>query len=188
MKLRLRNVELCAGYEVVAALTAVLLLDDSGRVAACLLAAFLHEAGHLVMMRLRSCRVRSVTLRLFDVLILADRAGDRASDILITAGGVMANFLCAAAFLPLSARLAAANLVLGCFNLLPVETLDGGRLLYLALCARFSPDTCVRVVRVFSFLFLVPFFLLGIYLLLSTRYNYSLLAISLYLLAVLLIR
>lgn len=188
MKFRLRGINFSVGYEVVAALTLVLLLDGSGRIAACILAALLHESGHLIMMRLCSCSVQEVRVRLFDVLILADRAEDTRCDILITSGGVLMNLLCAGVFSFFSPTLMSANLVIGCFNLLPVETLDGGRLMMLLLSSRLSYDAAIRVVRAFSFLFLFPFFLLGIYVLLRTGYNYSLLAISLYLLAVLLIR
>ena len=187
MKFRLRGISFCIGYEAVAALTAVLLLDREGRVTACLFAAVLHETGHLIVMRLCACRVNSVRVRLFDVLILADKPRSFLSDFAVTAGGCMANLIAAIVCSIFSPVLTTANLIIGGFNLLPVETLDGGRLLMLILCRRYSANTAVRVVRICSFVFLIPFFLLGAWLLLSTGYNYSLLAISLYLLAVLLI-
>ncbi len=183
MKLRLLAVDILIGYEVVAGLTAALLLDRQGRVGACLLAAVLHELGHLLVMRLCRCRVRRITVRLFDVMIEADDAGSVLHDGLITAGGAAANLVCAMLFCMISRPLMLANLVVGCFNLLPVETLDGGRLLMLLLCRRVSYVTATSVIRVLTFVFLLPLFTLGIYTLLHTRYNYSLLAISLYLLA-----
>ena len=57
MKLRLGSVDLYLGYEAVAAITAVLLLDREGRVLCALIAALLHELGHLLMMRLCRCRL-----------------------------------------------------------------------------------------------------------------------------------
>ena len=169
-------------------MTAALILDRENRIVCCFLAAILHELGHLLCMRLRSVRVRGFRLRLFDFLIEADEPGDFSSELLITAGGPAASFISAAVFMPFSPRLSLPNLALGIFNLLPVMSLDGGRLLYLLLERRFSLRICGAVLRITTFIFMLPLSAAGIYLLMVSRYNYSLLAISLYLLAVLIVK
>lgn len=188
MKLRIADLRFYIGYEVVAAMTAVLLLDRENRVICCFAAALLHELGHVWMMRLFSVRVRGLKLRLFDILIEADEPDSLRADICITLGGVMMNFLCAVVFCPFSLKLGLPHLMLGVFNLLPVMSLDGGRLLSLLLSRRFSPRVSETVLRITTFLFLLPLMTAGIFLLFQSGYNYSLLAISLYLTAILLIK
>ena len=185
MKLRLRETEIVLGYEAVAAMTAALLLDKEGRLVCCFLAAILHECGHLVMLLCFRCHIKSVALRLFDVKIVSDQPKNVKEDVLITAAGVTANFLFAAVCCPFSKKLCIANCVIGCFNLLPMESLDGGRMLSLWLSRKFSDITVGRVLKILTFIFLTPIFCCGIFVLLRTKYNYSLLAVSLYLLTVL---
>lgn len=188
MSFRLGKTAVFLGYEVAAAVTAVLILDRENRVIACLFAAALHETGHLLMMRLFRVRVRAVSVRLFDVLIKADSPRTFRAECCITLGGVMMNAVCAALSIPFSRSFFYANLALGIFNLLPVISLDGGRLLYLLLSRRFLPKTCTIVLKTVSFLLLIPFLTAGLVMLFRSGYNYSLLAISLYLLAVFLFK
>lgn len=188
MRFHLAEIRVTVGYEAVAAMTAVLLLDREYRVAACILAALLHELGHLMMMRLFRVRVRGVTLRLFDVLIEADQPPSLRADVWITLGGVLMNFFCAGLLCRLSLPLALPHLVLGVFNLLPVMSLDGGHLLSLCMARRFSVRVCVMTLRVTTFVVVLPLMAAGILLLFRSRYNYSLFAISLYLFTILFIK
>ncbi len=188
MKLKIADLRLYIGYEVVAAMAAVLLLDRENRVICCFAAALLHELGHLLMMRLFSVRVRGLKLRLFDVLIEADEPASFRADICITLGGVLMNFICAGIFCPFSLKLGLPHVMLGIFNLLPVMSLDGGRLLYLLVTRRFSPRAGDVILKLTTFLFLLPLMTAGLYLLFQSGYNYSLLVISLYLTAILFIK
>lgn len=181
MKLRTGNLNLFIGYEAVAALTAVLLLDRENRIIFCLLAAVLHELGHILMMRLCHLRIKAVSLRMFDVLIEADEPKSFMQDIAVTSGGVCMNLLCAAVLIPINRKIGLPHLALGIFNLLPLMSLDGGRLLELILSRRCSARVCRNILRVTTFVFILPLMTGGFYLLLQSRYNYSLLAISLYL-------
>ena len=188
MKFTIADCEFTVGYESLAALTAALLLDGEDRIAACLSAALLHELGHILMMRLYRVSVRSVRIRIFDVLIEAGEAPSFSADVWITLGGVLMNFLCFALLFPFCRAWSLPHLMLGVFNLLPVISLDGGYLLTICLQRRFSPLVCNRLLSVLTIVFLVPLFTAGLYLLLNSGYNYSLLAISLYLLAVLFVK
>ncbi len=188
MKLRVADTDVFVGYEAVAALTAVLLIDRGCRIVCCVAAAVIHELGHLLMMRLCSVRVTGVRLRLFDVLIEADEPPSPRADVLITSGGPAANLISAAVLLPFCFELGMPQLALGIFNLLPVMSLDGGHLLRIFLDRRFSPRAGYIVLTVTTTAFALPLMTAGIYLLLKSKYNYSFLAISLYLLSVLFLK
>ena len=188
MSFRLGKTTVFIGYEAVAAMTAVLLLDRENRVIFCFLAALLHESGHVLVMFLYGVKIRGVKLRLFDVLIEADEAPTLRADVLITLGGPAANFLCAAILCPFSLKIGLPHAALGVFNLLPVMSLDGGHLLGVLLSKRLSPRVCDIILRVSTFIILLPLMTAGIYILFRSGYNYTLLLISLYLIAVLFIK
>ncbi len=181
MKLRSGELNISIGYEAVAALTAVLLLDRENRIFFCVLAAVLHELGHIAVMKLCRLKVRAVNIRLFDVLIEADEPQTFMQDIAVTSGGVCMNLLCAAVLIPINRKMALPHLALGMFNLLPLMSLDGGRLLELLLSRRCSARVCRNILRVTTFVSILPLMTGGFYLLFHSRYNYSLLAISMYL-------
>lgn len=188
MKLRIAKIDLFVGYEAIAAMTAVLLLDRDNRVIFCFLAAILHELGHVLMMLLCGVHVRAIRLRLFDVLIQADDAPSFKADVLITMGGVAVNFLFALLLYPVCMKVALPHLALGIFNLLPVMSLDGGHLLEIFMDKRFSPRTTAITLRVTTFVFLLPLMTAGLYVLLNSGYNYSLLVISIYLIVLLFLK
>lgn len=190
--LRMKGVELNShhpklyiGYETIAAMTAVLLLDRDNRVIFCFLAALLHELGHLLMMVLCGVSVREIRLRLFDVLIKADEAPSVRADVLITLGGVAVNFLFAVLLCPVGMKYALPHLALGVFNLLPVMSLDGGHLLAIILDRRFAPRTTAITLTITTFVLSVPLMTAGLYVLFSGSCNYSLLIISIYLIVLL---
>lgn len=188
MSFRIGRRSVYIGYEAVAALTAVLVLDRENRMILCFAAALLHELGHLVMMLMFGIEVRGVSLRLFDVRIEADSPPGFISDLCVTLGGPAVNLLLSAVFIPAGGFFGYTNLALGCFNLLPVISLDGGRLLTLLLSRRFSPRTCRVTLTIVSFVILLPLMTAGAVILFRSGYNYSLLIISLYLLAILFIK
>lgn len=185
MKFNIGRIRFVVPYPVVAVMSCAILLDKDHRIPLCFLSAVVHELGHLAAMYAFSIAVKEIRLGLFDVLIAAD--GDRGflPDMLITASGPFANLLFGVLFIKLCKPLFYINLCISIFNLLPLETFDGGHMLKLLLERRFSPVVCDRVIMIFSLVFLVPFILIGTLVLIYSKYNYSLLLIGSYLLAVL---
>ena len=188
MKLRIATLDLFIGYEAIAAMTAVLLLDRENRVIFCFLAAILHELGHALMMLLCGVHVKEIKLRLFDVLIKADKPPSFKADVLITLGGVAVNFVFTLLLYPVGVKVALPHLALGIFNLLPVMSLDGGHLLAIFMDKRFSPRTTAITLKVTTFVFLLPLMTAGLYALLNSGYNYSLLIIAIYLIVLLFLK
>ena len=114
-----------------------------------LLAAALHEGGHLLAMRCFRVPVESVTLGAFGAQINA-RGLLRlpyGQELVVTLAGPMVNLLLAPLIAALSRELgwqegwifAGAHAILGGFNLLPILPLDGGQALYLLAAWRFDP-------------------------------------------------
>ena len=134
-----------------AALIVLALLGGAGpALPPVLLAAACHELGHLGGLRLAGAAVERVRLTAFGAEIRADtRYLPYGREILCTLAGPAVNLALALLFSRVSGEyvLAGANLLLGCFNLLPVPSLDGGRVLYLLASWLADPMLADRVCR-----------------------------------------
>ena len=98
------------------------------------LSALCHELGHLACLRLTGAPVESLRLTAFGAEICArTRRLSYGQEILCTLAGPLVNLGLALVFSRITGDylLAGANLILGCFNLLPIPSLDGGRVLHL---------------------------------------------------------
>ena len=188
MKFCFRGVRFELSFIAVAAMSLVLILDTTGKVVACFISAFIHECGHLLAMYCFKVKPQCVSLRVFDVAIVA--SGDRplVADLFITLAGPVINFLSAFVFYYFSPMLFVSSVVIGLFNLLPIETFDGGHALQILLSRRFEPKVCIYILKILTLLLLIPCLTFGILMLFYSKYNYSLLLISLYLLAVLFLK
>ncbi len=134
-------------------LGAFVLLSSPALLAALLTAALVHELAHWAVLRRLGGEVRSLQLGLFGARMEIAHL-ERLSyggEMLVTAAGPLVNLLLAPglAWLGREAEVfwlfAGAQLVLGCFNLLPVRPLDGGRLLWLAAAWRHGPFQADRL-------------------------------------------
>ena len=133
---------------------------------AVLLAALCHELGHYAALRRRGGWVRAVRISALGAEMQVAGRMSYGGELLAVAAVVIlhlwkknvpaVNLLLAAA-LGLLGRwweplylLAGAQAVLGCFNLLPILPLDGGRMLWLALCWGTDPFLADRVTQAVS--------------------------------------
>ena len=137
-----------------------------------ILAAMLHEMGHLLTLRLFGITVEGIHFTAFGVKIQADtRFLSYGKDLICTLSGPMMNIT--ASFL-LSRMVkcylfAGANLLQGCFNLLPMTGLDGARALHLLVSWWVDPMCADRVCRVVELIFALAGVLLSFYLVVCHR-------------------
>lgn len=188
MKFKLFSTAFEVSFLTVAIMSAVIILDSSFKVTACIFSAVIHECGHIAAMRFFSITPSRIKLRLFDIVIDAKTDKNFISDFVITLCGPLANLVFAVVFYFFSDTLFIANLTIGIFNLLPVETFDGGHALSLLLSRKLSLSTTKNLIKILTLIILVPIFLSGILVLFYSKYNYSLLLISLYLVAILFLK
>lgn len=160
------------------------------------ISAFLHEAGHLFMMKIKGHKIAEINIGFFNVDIV-DRDRDFASftdKFLILISGSLFNFIICAvsliflyftAFPPFKSAVY-VNFAIGTLNLLPISSLDGGQIFY-NLAVRFFPLRAANIIcTAVSLIFLFPLSVVGFLTLLNSKYNFSLLFICLYLIYVLL--
>ncbi len=140
-------------------------------------AALLHESGHYLMARLCGVRVLGIRLGLLGARMEMDGLLSYGREFLIALGGPLVNVVCALLVWvmmehgPLSVTKAwalfmYASVGLGALNLLPVGTMDGGRMLTALISRWISPRTADACVKVTTMLCLGCLWLLSAYALL----------------------
>lgn len=95
------------------------------------LAAAVHECGHLLVIALTGTRIRSFRLSAYGACIELDEVNQisYATEALIAAGGPTFGACVALTFANVAPVFAGLNLCLSLFNLLPIAPLDGGKIL-----------------------------------------------------------
>lgn len=140
-----------SAYLMAAALVLLLPLDW---LLAAILAAAVHEAGHLAVMSIAGYRADAVCVGFLGAQICTGPMENRAEFFCAAAGPAASLLLLSLCrFFP---KLALCGLVQGMFNLLPVYPMDGGRLLHCIL-RRLWPRQADRIMRIAQCLILCVF-------------------------------
>ncbi|MEE0266267.1 MAG: M50 family metallopeptidase [Acutalibacteraceae bacterium] len=198
MNIRLFDVHFYLSYPFVALVTLLLVFDVKGIVLCCLLASFFHEMGHIFAMKLYGTKVNSIGLSVFDVNITDTGKPNRGfiAEIIITVAGVFVNIvlflLCCIVYNSFNIYIlrcfATANLTLGIFNALPIDSLDGGNALEMILRRNFSDKTVYFVTLLVSVLFVIPLGFISFFILLNSPYNFTFLFATMYLIGVIIFK
>ncbi len=168
----------------------MLVTDSRGILVYGLISAIFHELGHLFCMRLFGYKVKVINFGFLNSDIISDEFEGKQS-LLILFSGSLVNFLLAFLFgalfviynTSLFRIIAWQNIGLGVFNLLPISNLDGGQIFYNFLKIRFSESVSTKIMNLISFVFLIPILFFGFYVLINSKYNFSLFLLSLYLIS-----
>lgn len=188
-KIKACEVSVSAGF--FALITLMLITCDAALVLCSLFCSLFHEFGHIVAMLFFGERLRSISFSAVGIKIdkLSVTALSYSRETAVSLAGIFANcllalvaFLCYRVlnFKPAS-DIAVVSLLIGGFNLLPIDSLDGARALYFILMSRIperQADTVIFTVSVVSVLLLLifSFFMLRLY-----GANFSLIAVTVYL-------
>jgi stage IV sporulation protein FB len=109
--------------------------------AALLLAAIIHELGHIAALELMGVSLSKISLTAFGASIDCERKSlSYIQAALCALSGPLAGLLLYFLLLPLNEAYAQVSLMLSILNLLPVRSLDGGQALY-NLSARFLGES-----------------------------------------------
>lgn len=185
-------------YIFMALATIMMMLDSDGMIFHGMFATTIHEFGHICAMTLKGHRPREIECRAFDIKIVDAKRSKNSygNDIFILLMGAGFNFLYSIVLFFMYKMFGLAvflhpiyeNIFLGVFNLLPIESLDGGQILYCILCRRFDVKAAIDITCIVSFVILFPIAVIGFYMLMLSKYNFSLLLISCYLIVTIVLK
>ena len=154
---------------------------------AAILAATLHELGHILAARKYNIPLGELRLGILGAsLNTSDMLCSYKKEMALAAAGPLTNLFTAALMLSFIKSTSAftslfisASLFLGLLNLLPIKDFDGGRILYCLLSEKADPSTASAVIRTLSFICIMALWLLSVYLLLTRSASLSLFIFSL---------
>ena len=168
---------------------AFLLIDGSIFSLCSVLAASLHELSHIIALRAVDKSVHSLRLGSGGFSLRTGLIGYKSEAIVCAAGPIMSFVLFFVfRFFKNNQTLAffsGANLALFALNSLPVYPLDCGRVLLCLLSMRLERKTALLIIRIISFIFLLPLCVLSVIIFIRSGFNLSLLIICVYLLVLL---
>ncbi len=163
----------------------MVICDPSGRILATVIAALLHEAGHIAVMMFLKIGISDVCITPYGLEIGTKRSyRSFGEEIAVNCAGCIVNFITFFAFSRFTGyieAIASASLLLGILNAFPVLNLDGGETLFAVFSSFCSHRTAVRLSRYISFITLVLLWIIAVYIFLFSGYNYTLFIMTVWL-------
>lgn len=192
LTLQVRSCEIRLSFSCFALLAFFCLFAGNAGSAFFCLAVLLHEMAHIAVLCILHVPPQRITLSALGCQLVpyASHPLSCSQSALVSVAAPLCNLavgLIALPFLRQAHPFVAANLSLGFFHALPVEPLDGGLCLHSLLSLWFSPRAARTITVICSLAVLLPLSILGFLVLLQSHYNFSLLAMSLYLMLYLLL-
>lgn len=169
------------------------IVDSSKYTVLLLLSAGLHEGGHLLAAKICGAKIEGLYLRPFGINMVLGKGRliGYHEEIFIALAGPIISFFCAAicfvwcmifGLFDGAAFWIFANALLFFLNILPIDTLDGGRAFRALLLCKSLPDEADKITTAISVITLIPLSLFAMMMALKSGYNFSLVAIAIFLL------
>lgn len=154
---------------------------------AALLAAAIHEIGHILAAKVCRIPLRELKLDIFGASLSTNTAlYSYKKEFFLAAAGPLANIVSTIILSPILKNSSSfgqlflsASLFLGILNLLPIADFDGGRITRCITCQIFSHGISFRICETLSFLSVICLWLISVYLLLRRSASLSLFVFSL---------
>ncbi len=191
MSFRIFGIKVEITFLFIAFIAFILSLKAPSNLLITIVSSLIHETGHLIMMLVSDNKPEKIRFEMTGINIVRnqDIRVSNKNEILISFGGPLANaivFVASCICLCFYSNnfiltFACINLILMTFNLLPVKRLDGGSALYHLLIQKFDIFFCSKIINLTSIFFIVLIFIWGIYVLISTKYNISIIIIAIFL-------
>lgn len=191
MNFKIFGVKVEITFWFVAFITFIISLNVPSNVFVTVISSLLHETGHLFVMTSLGNKPQAVRFEITGMNIIRqpDLKISIRNEILISLGGPFVNLICFLLSVVIRCvyknesilTFGCINLILMTFNLLPIKKLDGGMALYYTLSQKYDNIICSKVLKIISVLFITLIYIWGIYAFISSKYNFSLIIIAIFL-------
>lgn len=189
MRIKIRSVEVKISPIIVFIPLILLVTGHLSEYCIALISIGLHELGHTITARLFGYRADQIKITPIGFSVTIDTIScSEAASILICLAGPFVNLLIYAVTAvashefgnmgPIWQVVAAANIFLALFNMMPALPLDGGRIVYEVLAARVGLTAAERISKKLSIAFAIILLLIGAYQFYISYYNFSLVLIG----------
>lgn len=176
-----KNIEIEISYYFLLILSLMVSIDKTGISIYFFLSIIIHELGHIIMIIYYKIKVKKLSFKGYGINIEIDQNKYLANykDIIILLSGSAANFI-VIFFIKLgsisekSIIFIVTNLLIGIFNLLPVESLDGGKIMNIILFSKFSMKVAYNISLILTIIFVVFFSTINFLFIIHGKFNITL--------------
>lgn len=190
MRFKIGHTRISVSFLFFAMLTMLFAIDERGVALITMISSAIHECGHISSLILLGGCPDEINFGIFGIRIQQNKCMlSDVCQIIVVLFGPLVNLALFAVLLAVYGAFgtqilltaAAVNLVVGIFNLIPIFPLDGGRLLFMVLSLILSDRAVCIIMRLICVVLLFALLIFGVFLLVKTEGNVSLLATGAYL-------
>ncbi len=180
MTIKFKDTQIHLSFFFALALTLLGIFDKTGSVLLCVLSGILHEAGHLSVLLIFGEKPKKICITPFGMRIERKGAFSHSftKEAFCAFAGPLVNIILFLIFH--KSHFGKINLTIALLNLLPSEPLDGGKILENLLKMKLSIEKAEKISLIISCITVFPVAIIGFIILFQSRYNFSLLLISFY--------
>ena len=160
--------------DILSAIWFIFIIYSKGALIIPIIAAiFIHELGHITASIILKVEIKCITISILGARLEMNGEISYLKEFIISRSGPMFGFL---GFLLTSQidiqsqtilNFSIISLALSIFNLLPIKTLDGGRIVKCLLYSLFSLDLSEKIMQIITFLTIFSFWLISVYIMLK---------------------
>ncbi len=179
----------------VAVVSIFLIVDKTGISTIALLACLIHELGHIVMFIAVGYTPQKLTFELTGIRLTKPiQELSRGKELLTQLAGSATNLLIFFLLINTIEKIsylslfAVTHLVLGLFNLLPLKSFDGGKILEIILSFFLSENITQKLCTVVNFLCIFVMLIVCVFMIITSKSSFTLLIMTIYLMISSLIR
>lgn len=189
LKFKIGKLDIQIDFMFVAIVSIFLVVDKSGISVIALLACFIHELGHIIMFLLVGYVPQKLSFELTGIRLTKPvQELSRGKELLVQFAGSFTNL--AIFFILINtidkismlSIFAVTHLVLGLFNLLPIKSFDGGKILEIILSYFINQSTTQKICNISDFLCIFFLLTVCIFMIFTTKNSFTLLILTVYLL------
>ena len=169
----------------------ILLLGSLFDFSISIILSIIHELGHILFMKIYKIRINRINITPFSVDIIHNSSFiPYKKEIIILLFGPLINIFLSLLFFVLYTLspnqnlfkyISIQSLLIGFINLIPISSLDGGRILLIWLKNHFDIEDAEKISFIVSIIFIIPLMTSGFLILFKSNFNISILLLSIYL-------
>lgn len=180
MIIKFKNCTIKISFFFALAITVISVADKTNSAFFCLLAAAIHEAGHIAALLFFKEKPKEIILTPFGIRIERKCYNNLSflKEAVVAFAGPFVNILFA--IILHHTYFAEINIAIAFLNLLPCDPLDGAKISENLLKTKLSAEKAEKISLIVSCVTVFPIAVAGFILLLKSRYNFSLLFVSIY--------
>lgn len=179
MLFKIKKLKIELSFYFLLIISFILVTDQSKIAKYFVLSILIHELGHLIFILYYKIKIDKISFKIYgiNIKIEDERYLKNYKDIILLLGGSLANFLAAiitCLFLSDQDVFIMTNLILGVFNLFPVDSLDGGKMINIILFSFLPMNIAYNIILILNIIFIAVFSVINFLFIIHGSFNLTL--------------